>query len=181
MHGWIKPSSHLLNLWSNNLSKPLAPHYEKNGCFVIGLATQFLSCIKQLQCIIFICCECYQTSCKSYKSYNSPYIWCNSLQLDYNFIATTFFQLPCNSLMTTFIMSCWHHFSSIHQILTCGIMRIFCNFFEILISIVHYNYSFFKVLDYDMWHNQKLPHGILNWILETNTYMYLGKSIHSHK
>jgi hypothetical protein len=34
-------------------------------------------------------------------------------------------------------------------------------FFEILISIVHYDYSFLMVLNYDMWHNQKLPHGRL--------------------
>jgi len=40
-------------------------------------------------------------------------------------------------------------------------MRIFRDFFEILIFIVHYDYSFYMVLDYDMWHNQKLPHGIL--------------------
>jgi hypothetical protein len=29
-------------------------HYEKNGCFVIGLTTQFLNCRKHLQLIIFI-------------------------------------------------------------------------------------------------------------------------------
>jgi hypothetical protein len=73
---------------------------------------------------------------------NSPYIWCNSLQLNYNLDAITPFQLLCNSLMNTIIMSCWHHFSSIHQNLTHGTMRIFLDFFEILISIIHYDYSF---------------------------------------
>jgi len=38
-------------------------------------------------------------------------------------------------------------------------MKFFRDFFEILISIVHYDYSFWMLLDYDMWHNQKLPHG----------------------
>jgi hypothetical protein len=34
-------------------------------------------------------------------------------------------------------------------------------FFEILISVIHYDYSFKTVLDYDTWYNQKFPHGIL--------------------
>jgi hypothetical protein len=55
-------------------------HYEKRGCFAIGLRTQFLNCIGHLQFTIFIRYECYQISCKNYKSCNSPYIWCNSLQ-----------------------------------------------------------------------------------------------------
>jgi len=39
-------------------------------------------------------------------------------------------------------------------------MRICRDFFEMLISIVHYD--FLKMLlDYDTWHNQKLPHDIL--------------------
>jgi hypothetical protein len=40
-------------------------------------------------------------------------------------------------------------------------MRMFFNFFEILISIVHYDYSFKMVLDYDTWHNHKSPHDII--------------------
>jgi hypothetical protein len=31
--------------------------YEEKGCFVIGLAIQFLSCRRHLQLIVFICCE----------------------------------------------------------------------------------------------------------------------------
>jgi hypothetical protein len=52
-------------------------------------------------------------------------------------------------------------------------------FFEIFISIVHYDHSFFMVLDYDTWHNQKLPHGILikNW---KYIYKYLDRLVHSH-
>ncbi len=123
-----------------NMSK--IDHYEWKRCFATSLATQFLSCIKHLQLILFICCECYWTSCKSCKCYNSLYIWCNSLQLNYSFVATTLFQLLCNSPMIIITMSCWFHFSFIHQNLTCGIMKICCDFFEILISIIHYDYSF---------------------------------------
>ncbi len=114
----------------------------KKRCFAISLATQFLNCIEHLQLTIFICYECYRTSCKNYKSCNSLYIWCNSLQLNYSFVVKIPFQLLCNSPMITIIMSCWHHFSSIHQNLTCGTMRIFYDFFEILVSIFHYDYLF---------------------------------------
>jgi len=34
-------------------------------------------------------------------------------------------------------------------------------FFEILIFTIHYDFSFYMVLDYDMWQNKKLSHGIL--------------------
>ncbi len=71
---------------------------------------------------------------------------CNSLYNDFTLvelIATIYFQLLCNSLMTTTIMACWCHFSSIHQNLTHGTMRIFgWMFLKILISIEHYDYSF---------------------------------------
>ncbi len=111
-------------------------HYEKKGCSTTNLATQFLSCIRHLQLIIFICCEYYKTSCKSCKNCNLPYIRCNSLQLNYNFVVTTPFQVLCNSPMTTIIMSCWRHFLSIHKKLTCGTMKFF------RVSIVHYDYLF---------------------------------------
>jgi hypothetical protein len=53
-------------------------------------------------------------------------------------------------------------FSSICQNLTSDNMIFFGEFvFEILIFIVHYDYSFKMVLDYDMCHIQKLPHGKL--------------------
>jgi len=32
-------------------------HYEKNGCFATGLATQFLNYRRHLQLIVFICHE----------------------------------------------------------------------------------------------------------------------------
>jgi hypothetical protein len=100
----------------------------KKGCFATSLATQFLSCIGHLHLTVFICCECYQTSCKSCKSCNSLYIRCNSLQFNYNFVTTIPFQVLCNSPMTTIIMLCWCHFSSIHQNLTHGTMKIFRDF-----------------------------------------------------
>jgi hypothetical protein len=111
----------------------------KKGCFAIGLTTKFLSYIGHLQLTVFICCECYQTSYKSCKNYNSLYIWCNSLQLKCNFQNSSFsttMQFPYDYNHNVM------HFSSIHQNLTHGTMRIFHEFFEILISIVHYDYSF---------------------------------------
>jgi len=104
---------------------------KKKGSFALQLATQLVT--------IFIRCECYWTS---FKSCNSLYIQCNSLKLNYNLVVTIPFQLLCNSPMIIIIMSCWCHFSSIHQNLTSGTMMIFCDFFEILISIVHYDYLF---------------------------------------
>ncbi len=77
-----------------------------------------------------------------FKLHRTLVIHCIYGATHYNFVATIPFQLLCNSLMTTIIMSCWHHFSSIHQNLTHGIMKIFHDLFEILISIVHYDYSF---------------------------------------
>jgi hypothetical protein len=38
--------------------------------------------------------------------------------------------------------------------------------FEILISTIHYDYSFMMALYFDMWHNPKLPCGILIEIWE---------------
>jgi hypothetical protein len=57
---------------------------------------------------------------------------------------------------------------------------IFLDFFEILISIVHYDYLFYMLLDYDIWHNKKLPCGILIEVWK-QIYMYLGRSVHSHR
>jgi hypothetical protein len=52
-------------------------HYEKKGCFVISLATQFLSCNDHLQLTIFLHCECYWTSmsCKvaTHRIYNKTH------------------------------------------------------------------------------------------------------------
>jgi len=67
--------------------------------------------------------ECYQTSCKR----------CNSLYiLDHTLMQLSqqlFFNYYANSPVTTTIMSCSHHFSSIHQNLTHNTMRIFLWFF----------------------------------------------------
>jgi hypothetical protein len=69
----------------------------------------------------------------------------------------------CNLFTTTMVMSCWCYFSFIHPNFTHGIMGIFAwiFFFEILISTIHYDCSFYMVLNYDTWHSWKLPHGIL--------------------
>jgi hypothetical protein len=149
----------------------------RKGCFATGLTSQFLNCIRHLQLIIFIHCECYRTSCKSC---NSPYIQCNSLQLNYNFVTTTSFQLLCNSPMTTIIMSSWRHFSSIHQNLTRGTMMIFCDFWNI---DIHRPLRLFVLDALGLWHmaQSKVAMWHINWILETNIYMYLNRSVHSHR
>jgi hypothetical protein len=50
---------------------------------------------------------------------------CNSITI----LSQFFFQLLCNSSMTTIIMSLWCHFTSIHQNLSTGTMKIFWWFF----------------------------------------------------
>jgi hypothetical protein len=79
-------------------------------------------------------------------------------------------QLPYDYIHNVMLTS----FLSIHKTLTCGTMKKICDFFEILISIVHYDYSFKMLLDYDMWHNQKLPHGILIEFWK-NKYIYVPR------
>ncbi len=115
-------------------------HYEKKGCFVINFPTQFLNCIGHLQFTIHMV----------------PLIT-TQLQLCRNNSFSTTMQLPYdynhNVMLTSFFihpskLNTWHQ-------------KIFHDFFEILISIIHYDYLFWMVFDYDMWHNQKLPHGIL--------------------
>jgi len=49
-------------------------------------------------------------------------------------------------------------------------MKVFLWLFEILISIIHYDYSFKMILDYDTWHNKKFVTWHIN--LETNVYIY---------
>jgi len=48
----------------------------------------------------------------------------------YNFVIIILFQVLCKSPMITIIMSCWHHFSSIHQNLICGILLFFMIFLK---------------------------------------------------
>jgi hypothetical protein len=120
-------------------------HYEKKWCFATSLVTEFSNCIWTLAShhiyMLWVLLDKLQ-KLQSYKNCNLLYIWCNSLQLNYKFVTTIPFQLLYNSLMITIIMSCWRHFSSTHQNLTRGTIRTFCDFFEILISIIHYDYLF---------------------------------------
>ncbi len=107
-------------------------HYEKKRCFAT---------IRHLQLIVFTRYECHQTSCKSCKNCNSSYYGATH----YNSIITLLQQLLFNYYATPHDYN--HNvmltsFSSIHPNLTHGIMRIFCDFFEISISIVHYEYLF---------------------------------------
>ncbi len=106
-------------------------------------------------------------------TYNSLYIWCNSLQLNYNFVAKTPFQLLCNSSMTIIIMSRWCQFSSIHQNLTRGTMRIFRDVLKYwylsFIMIICFKRSWIMtrgtIKKIATWH--------INWILETYIYLFI--------
>jgi hypothetical protein len=110
----------------------------------------------------------------AFDTWNSPYIWCNSLQFNYNFVTTTWFQLLSISPMTTIIMSCWHHFSSIHQILTHGTMKIFHNFFWNI--NIHCPLWLFILYGFGLGHlaQSKVITWHINWILETKKlYIYI--------
>jgi hypothetical protein len=50
-------------------------------------------------------------------------------------------------------------------------------FFEILISAIYYDCSFYMVLDCNKWHNQKFPCGILIefWKKKIKINIYLNK------
>jgi hypothetical protein len=98
----------------------------------------------------------------------------------YNFVTTTPFQLLCNFPMITIIMSCWHHFSSINQNLTHGTMKIFHDCFWKNIDI-HRPLWLFILDGFGLWHGAKVATWHINWILETNIYMYLGRLVHSHR
>ncbi len=90
-----------------------------------------------LQLTMFIHCECYRTSCKSCKSYNLPYIWCNSITtLSQKLFSIMQFPYDYNYN----VMLMW--FLSIHQKFNTWHYEDFLWFFKILISIVHYDYSF---------------------------------------
>jgi hypothetical protein len=102
------------------------------------------------------------------------YIWCNSLQLYYNFVTTTPFQLLCNSPMTTIIMSCWCHFSSIHQNFNTWHYEDFSWFFWNI--DIHCPLWLFILDGFGLWHmaQSKVAMWHINWILE-NKYIYVPK------
>jgi hypothetical protein len=84
-------------------------------------------------------------------------------------------QLVCNYNGNVMLML----FSSIHKQLTHSIMGIFGwkqLFFEILISTIHYDYSFYMVLDCDSWCNQNFPCGMLIefWEIKIKIKIYLS-------
>ncbi len=141
----------------------ISNHYEKNGCFATGLVTQFLNCIGHLQLIVFICCECYRKSYKTCKNCNSPYIRCNSLQLYRNNSFSTTMQLPYANIHNVMLMSFFIHPSKFNTWHYEDFLWFFWN-----IDIHHPLWLF--VLDYDTWHNQKLPREIL---IEFRTQIYI--------
>ncbi len=115
-------------------------------CFQFGLQFNFRVAMTICNSLYFYTHECNWTSCMNCKRCNSPYIFhpsathCNSLQLyhnDYSFSTTM--QFPCdynhNVMLTSFLIHS-SKFNTWHYDLFWVI------FFEILISIVHYDYSF---------------------------------------
>jgi len=99
----------------------------------------------------------------------------------YNFVIIILFQVLCKSPMITIIMSCWHHFSSIHQNLICGILFYFSWFFWNI--DIHCPLWLFVLDGLGLWRvaQSKVAKWHSNWILETNIYMYLGRLVHNHK
>jgi len=123
----------------------------EKGCFATSLATQFLSCIWHLQFTVYMM----------------------------QFI-TTLSQQLCKFLMIIIIMSCWRQFSSIHQNLTSGTMKVFL----IFLKYWYPSSLWLFVLNHlGLWHmaQSKVAMWHINWILETNIYMYLGRLVHNHK
>ncbi len=131
-----------------------AIHYQKKTCFATSVAIQFLSCIGHLQLIVYIV-QLIRTQ----------------LQLCCNNSFPTTMQFPYDYNHNVTLMSFFIHPSNFNII-----MKIFCDFFGILISIIHYDYLFQMVLDYDMWHNQKLPRVILIEIWKY-IYIYIYKQV----
>ncbi len=161
-------------------------NYEKKGCLAIGLTTQFLSCIKHLQLIVFICCKCYQISCKSCKSCNSLYIQCNSLQLIttqlqlcHNNSFSTTMQLPYdynhNVTLTSFFIhpskfNTWHYE----------------DFFSVFWNIdIHHALWLFGLDGLGLWHvaqsNVAMWHIHWNLDIYIYIYMYLSRLVHSRR
>ncbi len=95
--------------------KPYFHNIMRKGVFfAIGLAIHFLNSNDHLQFSIFLCCECYWTSCMNCKNYNSLYIWCDSLQLDCNNYFSTTMQLSHNVMLMSFFIhsskfNTWHY------------------------------------------------------------------------
>jgi hypothetical protein len=109
-------------------------HYEKKWCFATRLATQciitLMNIIKQVAWVARNAIHCL---------YSHTLMQLISAHLQS--IPTTPFQVLCNSFTTTTILSCWHHFLSIHQN-TRHYEDFWMIFFEMLMSTIYYDCSF---------------------------------------
>jgi hypothetical protein len=92
----------------------------KKRCFAIGLQFNFWVAMTICNSLYFYTHKCYRTSCMNC---NSLYIQSHFNTILYNSIVTIHFQLLCNSPITTTIISCWRHFSSIRQNGIYGTMK----------------------------------------------------------
>jgi hypothetical protein len=83
--------------------------------------------------------------------WNSPYVQCNSLQLNCNYAETIHFQLLRNS--TTTIAISHVDINNFHPSIKTwhmALWRFLDFFFEILISIVYYDYWWFNIMTSDL-------------------------------
>jgi hypothetical protein len=108
--------------------------------------------------------ECYQTSHMSCNKCNSPCMKSFTYA-----ICVTRLQLCRNNYHAISLqLQLWYHVdTSFHQSIKIQHMALWKflveNYFlfEILISTIHYDCSFYMVFYYDMWHSKNLPHDIL--------------------
>jgi hypothetical protein len=133
----------------------------KREVFCNWPSNSILNCNDHFQLILFLHYKWYKTSHMSCKSCNSPYIWCNSIQLiiillqfcqnnSFSTIMQVHYNYSHNIILTLLIF--------IHSLnLTCGTMRIFgC---KIFIFIFEYWSTLFIMIINDglrLWHVTQL-------------------------
>jgi hypothetical protein len=83
----------------------LDKHYEKKGVLQLALQLNFWVA-KDICNSLYLYTWVLIDNLHELQSCNWPYIWHDSLQLNYNFVKTTHFQLLCDSIITTPMMSC---------------------------------------------------------------------------
>ncbi len=132
------------------------PKHQIKGCFEIGLAIQFLNCNDHLQLTISLHCECYWTSCMSYKVAThciSMQLIAIQLQLCQNHSFSTIMELHYNyshNVMLTLVifihplkLNTWHYEG-------------FWIFFKILIFTVYYDFWWSDIMTHDLIQNWKI-------------------------
>ncbi len=78
-------------------------NYEKNGYFATSLVTQIFWVVKDICNLLYL----YIMSANGQVAWVATQRMYNAIHC--NSIKTIHFQLLCNSIITTPMMSCWHH------------------------------------------------------------------------